>query len=102
MLYFHEEFRNIRAMEEGSRQEGCLEATKSVLCTQVHCMKNVRQCPTCNPSPLPIFYLENDFLPILYSNVLIMSCPFCLKGFEPSWDYKLASLQACLPFLVHI
>jgi hypothetical protein len=56
-------------------------------------MKNGRRRPTLNPSPLPIFFLENDVSPILYSNVLILPCPFCLRGFEPLWDCKLISYK---------
>jgi hypothetical protein len=33
------------------------------------------------------------YSPIWTYDVLILPCQFCLKGFEPSWDYKLASCK---------
>jgi len=44
-------------------------------------MNSGMQCLAFNPSPLLIFFLEIDVSLVLYSNVLVLPCTFCLKGF---------------------
>jgi hypothetical protein len=39
------------------------------------------------------YFLESDVSLILYFNMLILLCPFCLKGFEPLLNCKLSSCK---------
>ncbi len=55
---------------------------KFVLCEQVHSMKHGSKCPSLNPSPLPFISMENDTSEISPNHLLILPCPFCLRGFD--------------------
>jgi hypothetical protein len=71
---------------------------KSTLCQQVQMMSSNMHRLALSPSPLLIFFLENDLSHVLYYNVLMLPCPFCFKGFEPSWivNSLLASMLTIL------
>lgn len=66
---------------------------KFALCEQVHSMKYGNKCPSFHPSPLPFISMDNDASKISPSHLLILPCPFCLRGFDLAWDYKLVSCR---------
>jgi hypothetical protein len=55
---------------------------KFALCEQVHSMKYGNKCPSFHPSPLPFISMDNDASKISPSHLLILPCPFCLRGFD--------------------
>jgi hypothetical protein len=53
-------------------------------------MKYGSKCPSLHPSPLPFISMDNDVFKISLNHLLILPCPFCLRGFDIAWDCKLA------------
>ena len=64
-----------------------------VLLSQLRAMKAGLGRPTCFPTPLPFLYLDCDQTSVDSVKVLLVACPFCARGFDPSWDCKFASCQ---------
>jgi len=56
-------------------------------------MKCGHQHPIFNPIPLPFNSMDYDAPVISPYHVLILPCPFCHNGFDPTWDCKLASCK---------
>lgn len=64
-----------------------------VLLGQLRAMKAGLGRPACFPTPLPFLYLDCDQISVDSVTIAIAACPFCTRGFDPSWDCKFASCQ---------
>ena len=60
---------------------------------QLRGMRAAYKRPTTAPAPLPSFYNDWRDEPLHTHVVEIRVCPFCLQGFEPAWDARLASCR---------
>ena len=61
--------------------------------SQLRGMRSAYERPTTTPAPLPNFYNDWRDEPLHSQAVEILQCPFCLRGFEPAWDARLASCR---------
>jgi hypothetical protein len=61
------------------------------LSEQLITMKTGYQRPALHPSPLPFLYVDCDTISVPVVGLEIVACPFCTRGFEPAWDYRLSS-----------
>jgi hypothetical protein len=61
--------------------------------SQLRGMRSAYERPTTTPAPLPNFYNDWRDEPLHSQVVQILVCPFCLRGFEPAWDARLASCR---------
>jgi hypothetical protein len=66
---------------------------KFVFCEQVHSMKYGSKHLSLHPLPLPFISMDNDASKISLNHMLILPCPFCLRGFDHAWDCKLVSCK---------
>ena len=56
-------------------------------------MKAAYERPTTTPVPLPTIYIDWREEQVQSETILITLCPFCMRGFQPAWDCRLASCQ---------
>jgi hypothetical protein len=61
--------------------------------SQLRGMRAAYERPTTTPAPLPSFYNDWRDEPLHSETVQIQMCPFCLRGFQPAWDCRLASCR---------
>ena len=61
--------------------------------SQLRGMQAGYERPTTTPAPLPSMYNDWREEPVDSETIEISVCPFCLQGFQPAWDCRLASCR---------
>ena len=61
--------------------------------SQLRGMRAGYERPATTPSPVPGLYSDYRDEPVRTELVDIGACPFCMRGFEPAWDCRLASCR---------
>ena len=61
--------------------------------SQLRGMRAGYERPTTTPVPLPAIHSDWGQEPIATHTIQVGVCPFCLRGFQPAWDCRLASCR---------
>ena len=61
--------------------------------SQLRGMKTGYERPTTTHVPLPTTYIDWREERVQSETILITLCPFCMRGFQPAWDCRLASCR---------
>ena len=61
--------------------------------SQLRGMKAAYERPTTTPAPLSTIYIDWRQEQVHTETIDITLCPFCLRGFQPAWDCRLASCR---------
>ena len=79
--------------ENATRRLGVWKIHKDALQAQLRQLRLGFQRPGFFPAPMPFVILDPTEGRVPTTTIDFNECPFCLRGFEPAWDCKVASCK---------
>ena len=79
--------------ENATRRLGVWKIHKDALQAQLRKLRLGFQRPGFFPAPMPFVILDPTEGRVPTTTIDFNECPFCLRGFEPAWDCKVASCK---------